>query len=213
VSAVSLADQVHRLLDEAGDGAATIVVAGDPVLRNRAAPYDGELDTATLSALVALMRRTMLDAPGVGLAAPQIGLGVALAVVEDPGVGRPDLAVARERDVLPFRVLVNPRCEPVGDQRVGFYEGCLSVPGYVAVVHRFRQVHLTGADEDGHCLDEVLTGWSARIIQHEVDHLGGTLYTDRAEPRSLAASAGWGPHWAAEPVPRTAAAELNFELA
>ncbi|MCL2091655.1 MAG: peptide deformylase [Micrococcales bacterium] len=207
----SLADQVARLLDEVGDGLAPVVVAGDPVLRAVAAPYDGQLDTETLTALVALMRRTMHDAPGVGLAAPQIGLSLALAVVEDPGLGHRDLAAAREREVLPFRVLVNPRCAPAGDQRVGFYEGCLSVPGYAAVVHRFRQVRLTAADEHARPVDEVLTGWPARIVQHETDHLMGTLYLDRAEPRSLA-SAGWGGHWAVESVPRTAAAELGFEL-
>lgn len=206
-----LAHQVERLLDEVGDGLAPIVVAGHPVLRATAAPYDGELDTDTLSALVTLMRRTMHDAPGVGLAAPQIGLSLALAVVEDPGLGHPELAAARERDILPFQVLVNPCCEPVADQRVGFYEGCLSVPGYAAVVHRSRQVRLTGADEHGDPIDEVLTGWAARIVQHETDHLVGTLYLDRAEPRSLA-SAGWGGHWAVEPVPQAAAAELGFEL-
>ncbi|MCL2848858.1 MAG: peptide deformylase [Micrococcales bacterium] len=208
-----LADQVAQLLDGAGDdGVAPIVVAGDPVLRTAATLYDGELDRATFAALVALMRRTMHKAPGVGLAAPQIGLGLALAVVEDPGVDHPDLAVARERFPLEFRVLVNPRCEPVGDCQVGFYEGCLSVPGYAAVVARFRQVHLTCVDDDGMPVDEVLTGWPARIVQHETDHLVGTLYVDRAQPRSLAASASWGGHWAAEPVPRTAAAELGFSI-
>ncbi|MCL2467808.1 MAG: peptide deformylase, partial [Micrococcales bacterium] len=75
-----LAEQVERLLEAVGDGLAPIVVAGDPVLRRAAAPYDGELDSQVLDALVALMRRTMHAAPGVGLAAPQIGLGVALAV-------------------------------------------------------------------------------------------------------------------------------------
>ncbi|MCL2424029.1 MAG: peptide deformylase, partial [Micrococcales bacterium] len=186
--------------------------AVDPVLRRTATPYDGELDAATFTALVALMRRTMLAAPGVGLAAPQIGLGVALAVVEDAGVDIPDVADARERLPLGFRVLVNPRCVPVGDERVGFYEGCLSVPGYAAVVHRARQVRLTGLDEDGHTIDEIFTGWPARIVAHETDHLMGTLYVDRAQSRSLVAAQGWGAHWAGEPVPRTAAAELGFEL-
>lgn len=208
----TLADQVAQLLDEAGDGLAPIVVAGDPVLRAAAEPYDGELDTQTLTALVALMRRTMRAAPGVGLAAPQVGLSLALAVVEDPGLDRPDITAARERGPLPFRVLVNPHYETVGDRRVGFYEGCLSVPGYAAVVHRSRQVRLTCADERGDPVDEVLTGWPARIVQHETDHLRGTLYLDRAEPRSLAAS-GWGGRWGTEPVPRTAAAALGFELA
>ncbi|MCL2467151.1 MAG: peptide deformylase, partial [Micrococcales bacterium] len=162
--------------------------------------------------LVALMRRTMHAAPGVGLAAPQIGLGVALAVVEDVGVDHPDVIEARERHPLAFQVLVNPRCEPVGDGRVGFYEGCLSVPGYAAVVHRARQVRLTCDDECSRPVDEVLIGWASWIVQHETDHLVGTLYLDQAESRSLAALAAWGGHWAAGLVPRAAAAELGFEL-
>lgn len=215
VPAAVLREQVHRLLDLAGqarDGVAPIVQAGHPVLRAVAAPYDGQLDDAELAALVELMRRTMHAAPGVGLAAPQIGLSLALAVVEDPGMLDPDAEQVRERPPLPFRVLVNPRYEPVGDERVSFYEGCLSVVGYQAVVARYRSVRLTGADEAGRPLDEVVAGWPARIVQHETDHLGGTLYLDRAELRSLSRADELGARWAGEPRPETAARALGFPL-
>jgi peptide deformylase len=212
--AVLVREHVLRLLeaaDTAPGGVAPIVQAGHPVLRAVAAPYDGQLDDSELAALVELMRRTMHAAPGVGLAAPQIGLSLALAVVEDPGAMDPEVAELRERPPLPFRVLVNPRYEAIGDERAAFYEGCLSVVGYQAVVARHRSVRLTGADESGRALDEVATGWPARIVQHETDHLGGTLYVDRAELRSLSASDELGALWAGEPRPTTAARALGFD--
>ncbi len=209
----TLATQVLERARAAGpDAVAPIVQAGHPALRTPALPYDGQLSDDELRELVALMHRTMRAAPGVGLAAPQIGLPLALAVVEDPGVPDPDVAAARERTPVPPRVLVNPAYEPVDDERVAFYEGCLSVVGYVAVVARPRRVRLTCLDEHGAAVDEVLTGWPARIVQHETDHLRGTLYLDRAETRSLAASDGLGAHWASEPVPHEAARTLGFAL-
>lgn len=178
-------ERVLRLLELAARdarGIAPIVRAGDPVLRAVALPYDGQLADEELAALLAVMHRTLRAAPGVGLAAPQIGLPVALAVVEDP------LADAgRERVPVAFRVLVNPRYEAVDDELVAHDEGCLSVPGYAAVVARHRRVRLVGHDERGAALDEVLTGWPARIVQHETDHLGGTLYVDKADLRTLVA--------------------------
>lgn len=214
VPAAVLREQVHRLLADADarDGVAPIVQAGHPVLRAVAQPYDGQLAAEELTSLVELMRRTMHAAPGVGLAAPQIGLSLALAVVEDPGMLDPEAEQVRERPALPFRVLVNPRYEPVGDELASFYEGCLSVVGYQAVVARHRAVRLTGTDETGTVLDEVLTGWPARIVQHETDHLGGTLYLDRAELRSLSRSDELGARWAGEPRPETAARALGFPL-
>ena len=212
MSTAALRDEVLALLEACGDGIAPIVAAGSPVLRTAAHPYDGQLADDELAALVALMRRTMHAAPGVGLAAPQVGLPLALAVVEDPGVGAADVARERERPALPFRVLVNPSYEAVDDERVGFYEGCLSVPGYAAVVARLRRVRLTGQDETGAELDEVVTGWPARIVQHETDHLHGTLYLDRAELRSLALADGAAARWAAEPHPHAAAEALGFTL-
>lgn len=207
----TLAELVDRVL--AGPDPAPIVQAGHPVLRRPALRYDGQLADATFSALVELMRRTMHAAPGVGLAAPQIGIPLALAVVEDPGALDAELAAVRERPRLPFRVLVNPSYEAVGPARVSFYEGCLSVRGWQAVVARPRTIRLTGEDETGRTLDEVLVGWPARIVQHETDHLHGTLYVDRAEPRSLATADGVGGSLAGEPTPTTAARLLGFDLA
>ncbi|WP_148090496.1 peptide deformylase, partial [Cellulomonas algicola] len=210
---VALRDLVLRLLDAAhGTGTVPIVQAGHPVLRAQALPYDGQLADDELESLVHVMRATMHAAPGVGLAAPQIGLPVAVAVIEDAGPPDGDVGQVRERSPLAFRVLVNPRYAPVDDERVAFYEGCLSVVGYQAVVARPRHVHLTGADERGRALDEVVSGWPARIVQHETDHLGGVLYLDRAELRSLAAADALGLRWASEPRPTTAARALGFDL-
>jgi len=163
-----------------------IVQAGHPALRQVAEPYDDQLSPELLGDLVEVMRVTMLRAPGVGLAAPQVGLPLALAVVQDDGDDDED--DPRERSPLPFRVLLNPRYEALGDRVEPFYEGCLSVVGYEAVVARAHRVRLTGQDQSGRALDEELTGWPARIVQHETDHLGGVLYVDRADLRTLAAT-------------------------
>ena len=214
-SDVAVRDHALRLVEAAAarpDGLAPIVRAGHPALRAVAVPFDGQLSGAELAALLALMRRTMRAAPGVGLAAPQVGLPLALAVLEDPGVPDPAVAAVRERAPLAPRVLVNPRYAAVDDERAVFYEGCLSVIGYQAVVPRHRRVRLTGLDEHGTPLDELVTGWTARIVQHETDHLAGTLYLDRAELRSLSATDELGARWAAEPAPTTAARTLGFPI-
>lgn len=193
----------------AGPRPVPLVHAGDPVLRRPTLPYDGELPGELLADLLAAMRETMVAAPGVGLAAPQIGLGVRLAVIEDPAQVDPDTARARDRHPVPFRVLVNPSYETVDDSREAFYEGCLSVPGYQAVVERAAKVRLTGYDADGLVLDEVVSGWAARIVAHETDHLDGRLYLDRAQTRSLTTTANYLRYWAA-PTVDAARAGLDF---
>lgn len=204
-----LAERVEQLLS--AEGPLTVVAAGDPVLRGGTEPYDGQLGPALLARFVAALRVTMRAAPGVGLAAPQVGVGLRIAVIEDPAPVPEEVRVARGRVPQPFRVLVNPVYEPVGTRRVGFFEGCLSVPGYQAVVARPAEVRLRGQDEHGRTLDEVFTGWPARIVQHETDHLDGTLYLDRAEPRSLSSNRSVMERWS-EPAPERAARELGFEL-
>jgi peptide deformylase len=203
------ADHVEELLS--GGGPLPIVEAGDPVLRRGAEPYDGQLGPALLERFVAALRLTMRAAPGVGLAAVQVGVALRIAVVEDPAPVPPEVREARGRVPLPFRVLVNPAYAPVGEARAAFFEGCLSVPGWQAVVARPAAVRLTGADEHGRPLDEVVTGWPARIVQHETDHLDGTLYLYRAEPRSLSSARAMAERWT-RPVPHDAAAELGFDL-
>lgn len=210
LTAAQVREQVDRLLS--GPRPLPIVQAGDPVLRAVATPYEGQLDAAVLADLLLALRETMHAAPGVGLAAPQVGLGLALTVIEDTWpVVDDEVALRRERVLVPYRVLMNPRYEPVGDERVAFYEGCLSVQGWQAVRTRWRTVHLTGQDEHGHPLDEMLRGWPARIVQHETDHLAGHLYVDDAEMRSLVGPGG-PLAWAAEPGPEQAAQALGFTL-
>ena len=143
-----------------------------------------------------------------------MGLGLALAVVEDRG----NETDPRERTSLPFRLLVNPAYEPVAEtdggaaRRVSFFEGCLSVDGWHALVARHHRVRLTAQDVDGAPIDEVLTGWPARIIQHETDHLKGELYLDHAVPRSLVSNTNLVQIWAGAPDPAPVAAALGFEV-
>ena len=204
-----LTERVEQLLD--GGLPLTIVAAGDPVLRQGTQPYDGQLEPALLARCVEALRVTMRAAPGVGLAAPQVGVELRIAVIEDPAPVPEEVRLARGRVPQPFRVLVNPAYEPVGDARAGFFEGCLSVPGWQAVVARHAEVRLTGQDEHGQALDEVFEGWPARIVQHETDHLDGVLYLDRAEPRSLSSNLAMAERWA-QPTPQEAARALGFEL-
>lgn len=134
-----------------------------------------------------------------------------IAVIEDPAPVPEEVRLARGRVPQPFRVLVNPAYEPAGSARAAFFEGCLSVPGYQAVVARHTEVRLTGADEHGRPLDEVFGGWPARIVQHETDHLDGLLYLDRAELRSLSANETVLERWT-RPTAEEAAKALGFEL-
>ncbi|MFJ9664851.1 peptide deformylase [Streptomyces sp. NPDC101219] len=204
-----LAERVEELL--ALNGPLPIVAAGDPVLRRAADPFDGQLEPGLLARFVAALRLTMRAAPGVGLAAPQVGVGLRIAVIEDPAPVPEEVGRVRGRVPQPFRVLVNPSYTPVGSGRAAFFEGCLSVPGYQAVVARPTVVRLTGQDEHGRALDEVFSGWPARIVQHETDHLDGTLYLDRAEPRSLSSQQAVADRWA-QPSPERAARALGFDL-
>ncbi|WP_425955015.1 peptide deformylase [Xylanimonas sp. McL0601] len=209
-----LRSAVADLLAAVGpNGVLPIVQAGDPVLRKPAVPYTGQLGDL-LVPLVEVMRRTMHAAPGVGLAAPQIGIGLALAVAEDRGAEDDP----RERTPLPFRVLVNPVYEALEEadgspaRRTPFFEGCLSIEGWHALVARHHRVRLTAQDETGAPVDEVLTGWPARIIQHETDHLRGELYLDHAVPRSITSNINLVKIWGGAPDPAPVAAALGFEV-
>lgn len=201
----------------AGPDLLPIVLCGDPVLRRAAAPVDpARLRGGDLAELIARMRATMEDAPGVGLAAPQIGEPLQLAVLADTperwGQLTEEQLAARERTALPFTVLVNPGLSPAGGGGlVSFYEGCLSVPGLAGVVARHRSVRVDALDAQGVPFSTVLSGWPARIAQHEIDHLRGILYLDRVETRSLTTLENFATHWAGRP-PGEAAAELGFQL-
>ncbi|MBM6699700.1 peptide deformylase [Bifidobacterium pullorum subsp. saeculare] len=203
---------VERLIKEGGkERILPIVQAGEPVLRQRCAAYTGQLSKRTLAKLIDTMHVTMLEAPGVGLAGPQIGLGLALAVVEDHA-GEGDENDPREAAEFPFHVIINPKYTPVGEQTRSFFEGCLSFDGYQAVRRRWLDIDAEWDDEDGNHHKERLHGWPARIFQHETDHLSGELYIDKAEIRSLTSNENLEDLWCEDPVPTEAARELGFEL-
>ena len=157
-----------------------IVQTGDPVLREPARPLTpADLARAEIQQLIELMRETMRDAPGVGLAAPQVGVPLQLAVIEDVGESE-----KQERKPVPFHVIASPRLV-LGDELVEHHEGCLSVDGFQAVVPRARAVTVEALDHRGQPVTIRAEGWYARILQHEIDHLNGTLYIDRMLTRTF----------------------------
>jgi peptide deformylase len=185
---------VERIL--AAGSLPPIVQAGHPALRQRAAAYDGQLSADQLERLIGVMRQVMHEAPGVGLAAPQLGIPLQLAVLEDKFDVDPDAAALRNRSPLDFLAILNPRYTQVGSGLASFYEGCLSLSGLQAVVARPDTVLLEYLAPDGAAERREFSGWQARIVQHETDHLNGILYIDRAQLRSLSSNVEYAAHWA-----------------
>ena len=182
-----------------------LVQAGEPVLRRRAELLAvKEITSREIVRLIEDMRETLQDAPGVGLAAPQVGLGIQLAIIEDrPEYTRdipPEQLAERERTPVPFHVIINPKIEPIGKKQVEFYEGCLSVTGFMAIVPRYREVRVTCLDENAQRRTLEARGWYARILQHEIDHLNGALYIDRMLPRTFTSLENYSRHWKSQSV-------------
>jgi peptide deformylase len=181
-----------------------IVQAGATVLRRRAITvHESLFGTDALVRLAAVMVETMRAAPGVGLAAPQIGVPLRVFVAEDredrmSGVPADSLAI-RGRKPLALTVVVNPTIAAASTESETFFEGCLSVRGYGALVCRATTVDLTGVDTGGRPVSLRLEGWASRIMQHEMDHLDGILYIDRMISRSLACDSELA-RWSALPV-------------
>ena len=167
-----------------------IVQTGAPVLRSPAQDVPVErITTPEFQSLIERMVATMRAAPGVGLAAPQLGVPLRVLVMEDReelmATLTPGERAERERLPVPVRVFINPTLNPIGEEQVTFFEGCLSVAGFAGLVARFHEVEVTGLDEKGQRQTWRVKGWPARILQHEVDHLNGTLYIDRMKTRSF----------------------------
>ena len=154
---------------------------GHPVVRATAVPVAPELlASRDFQRLIDDMVETMHDYDGVGLAAPQVHRGWRLAVIEVPP------SDDRAEDAVPLTVLVNPVVTPLGDEKVTGLEGCLSIPGLRGAVPRFARLRLEALDRDGRPYTVEATGFFARVIQHECDHLDGDVYLDRmADMRSL----------------------------
>lgn len=147
-----------------------------------------EIKSNEIQALIKKMKEIMRKAPGVGLAAPQIGVNIQLAVIEDPLErlkGIPE-SVLKDRERIPvdFHVIINPVIlEKKGEIR-HFFEGCLSFKGKVRVTPRYQQVVVHCFDEQGNQKKIHAVGWYARILQHEIDHLNGRLYVDISDERT-----------------------------
>jgi len=154
---------------------------GHPVLRQRA----GEVPDPTsdeVRRLVQNMVETMEDAPGTGLAAPQVHVPLRVVVFKvSPG----RLTGAADDTAVPLTVLINPVLEPLGEEKNIDWEGCLSVPGMMGAVPRFTHLRYRAATPDGGTLDRTVSGFHARVVQHECDHLDGILYPQRVEDLRL----------------------------
>jgi peptide deformylase len=177
-----------------------IANVGEPVLRKVARPLrPEEIGSNRIRELIEHMRETLADAPGVGLAAPQIGEPLQLAIIEDKAEYQSNLTaeelVERERRPVPFHVLINPEIELLSPPNLSFFEGCLSLAGFMAIVPRAQRVRVRALNEAGEFTTIEAEGWYARILQHEIDHLRGTLYIDRMWSRSFSSLDHYSRHW------------------
>jgi len=146
---------------------------GHPVLRRRAEPVQNPA-SPEIARLVADMTETMLDAPGIGLAAPQVHVPLRLVIFQVPGE-----RAAPGEAAVPLTVLMNPVIEPLGEETALGWEGCLSVPGLRGVVPRWTRIRYSGVGIDGRPIRREASGMHARVVQHECDHLDGVLYPQR----------------------------------
>lgn len=149
-----------------------IALMGHPILARQAEPVQDPCDPA-IDALVADMLETMASANGVGLAAPQVKRGLQLVLFMVPSER------AADGNGLPVTVLMNPEIEPLGDEMDEAYEGCLSIPGLTGRVPRWRHIGYRGLTPDGRQIEREASGFHARVVQHECDHLWGRLYPSR----------------------------------
>jgi len=150
-----------------------VLKMGDPLLYRKAEPAR-EFNTPELDTLINDMFETMAALNGAGLAAPQIGVSqrvVIFSVESNPRY--PDV------EPVPSTVLINPVLTPIGNEMDDGWEGCLSVPGLRGLVSRYKQLRYTGFDQHGRPIDRTVSGFHARVVQHECDHLDGILYPMR----------------------------------
>ena len=151
----------------------TVLRMGDPILLQQAQPVE-QFNTPELHALIQDMQDTMEHMVGAGIAAPQIGVSLQVVIF---GVGSNPRYPDAEQ--VPYTVLINPVLTPIQDEMEDGWEGCLSVPGMRGVVPRHTRLHYTGFDQYGNPIDRLVSGFHARVVQHECDHLNGILYPMR----------------------------------
>ena len=159
-----------------------VIRMGHPSLRVPAAPYPPEnLGSAAFGELVSDMRETLHAYGGIGLAAPQIDVGLRIVVIEIENTS----TRYGEIEYTPFEVYINPVITPIGEETAGYWEGCLSVPGMMGYVERPQHIRVDYLTPEGFEKSIEAHGFLATVFQHEFDHLDGTLYVDRIKDLSL----------------------------
>ena len=151
----------------------TVLRMGEPLLLEKAQPIKA-FNTPELHALIQDMQDTMSAMDGAGIAAPQIGVSLQVVIF---GVGNNPRYPDAEQ--VPYTILINPTLNFIDDVVEDGWEGCLSVPGMRGIVPRYTRLHYTGFDQFGAPIDRLVSGFHARVVQHECDHLIGVLYPMR----------------------------------
>lgn len=175
-----------------------IVQAGEPVLREKAKDLSKEeILSSPIQDLIANMQETLRQIQGVGLAAPQVGVSVRLAIIEDRAeyhkLWRSDQLSARQRKEVPCQVIINPKITK-REGEASFFEGCLSVP-VMGIVKRALTVTVECLNEKGEPQIIHATGWYARILQHEIDHLDGILNIDKTDIKTVTTMENFNRFW------------------
>jgi peptide deformylase len=180
-----------------------IVQVGDPVLRKKARFLTKEeILSPKIQGLIEEMKAAMRAAPGVGLAAPQIGHSLQIAVIEDMEHSHltPQQLAERDRHKVPLQVIINPILTLDASETASFFEGCLSVPTFLGVVPRAKSVRVECLNERGEPVVIHARGWHARILQHEIDHLNGMLFIDKAVKQTLMTEENYVKLWNGKPI-------------
>uniref|UniRef100_A0A069DQT1 Peptide deformylase n=1 Tax=Panstrongylus megistus TaxID=65343 RepID=A0A069DQT1_9HEMI len=166
-----------------------IVQIGDPVLRQKSRDVDPtKLNDAFIQQLFSRLYVLMKKSNAAGIAAPQIGVSLRVFAVQFPIKKKfhsPVMYDQRDMEPIPLQVWVNPVMKVLDYEKIVFDECCESMKGYTANTPRYKKVLLTGLDHNGKEKSWEAKGWSARIIQHEMDHLDGKFFTDIMDPKSL----------------------------
>lgn len=166
-----------------------ILQHGNPILRQVAKEVAiDEIQSQYIKDIIESMKETLRSAPGVGLAAPQVGISLQIAVIEDReeyfANMRPAIRKERGRKPISFHVVINPKLTLLAQSDIAFFEGCLSVRNGSRITNRAERVSVECYDENGIKKIIQAEGWYARILQHEIDHLNGKLFIDIADERT-----------------------------
>ncbi len=154
---------------------------GNPILRRKANEIGKDFfNSSEFDALLADMHESMKHYGGIGIAAPQIGVDLQVAMIELIGFNR-----YGEEVNLPLTFFINPHIQFLTEEKQGFWEGCLSVPGLRGFVERPKRIKVTYMDRNGNPQEMLAEGFLATVLQHELDHLNGVLYIDRVQDSKL----------------------------